>query len=118
MRAIPGRSTKGQQFMSWPRKATEKFSVRERRQAVRRDQNPASSDYGRPGTLGFSEDQACSEFGGVLRHKLDQGVAAVKAEFGGYVRPVSLDGSRADAQLVGNLFSGFVFGDQPQDAAL
>ena len=45
-------------------------------------------------------------------------MAALQAELGAPVGAVILDRARAETKFVGNLFAGFVRGDELEDAAL
>ena len=54
----------------------------------------------------------------ILEGELEQAMAALQAELGAHVGAVILDRARAETKFVGNLFAGFVRGDELEDAAL
>ena len=57
------------------------------------------------------------KFGFVLDGEFDQRVAATQIEFLADVGAMVFDGADADAQIIGDLFAGFVLGQQGQHAA-
>ena len=48
----------------------------------------------------------------MLQRKFRQRVAAMNVEFGADVIPMVFNGAHADAELVGNLAAGQIFGDE------